>query len=305
MTDRFHISAAAALSERLTGASPSSTFNTAEAIPAVTPLVMNYHQQELNLLVDVTRRLTLRGGHRYVWGDAKARAGQLSQTGDRESNNQSMQVALAGATLRAMDKLTLQLDGESASAERSYFRTSLHNYRKGHARGRYQALSSLSLGVDFSILDNSKPAPSIVSKFQHREASASVVWTPWGGKWFQVLGDYTRSTLWSDLAYILPQNLKPAASYYRDSAHTASGMLDVKLPQVNQGSPKLSLGGSMFQSSGSRPTRYYQPVGRFSFPVCRKTDWFAEWKWYNLGEPFYLYEGFRTHHFVTGLRLAL
>lgn len=271
----------------------------------VTPLVMNYHRQELNLLVDVTPRLTLRGGHRYVWGNAQARAGQLSQTGDTESNDQSMHVALAGMTLRALDKLTLQFDGESSSAGRSYFRTSLHDYRKGRVRGRYQALPSLAVGVDFSVLNNAKPAPYIISKFRHREASASVVWTPWGGKWFSVLGDYTRSTLRSDVAYLVPQNFRPAASNYRDNAHSAVGMLDVKLPQVNQASPTLSIGGSMFQSSGSRPTRYYQPVGRFSFPICRKMNWFAEWRWYNLGEPLYLYEGFRTHHFVTGLRLAL
>ena len=30
---------------------------------------------------DLTSKITLRGGYRYVWGDATVLAGQLSQTG--------------------------------------------------------------------------------------------------------------------------------------------------------------------------------------------------------------------------------
>ena len=77
------------------------------------------------------------------------------------------------------------------------------------------------------------------------------------------MADYTRSTLWSNVAYLVPNTLRPAPSYYRDNAHSATALLDVKLPSVNGDSPKLTLGGSLFSSSGSRPTRYYQPIGRF------------------------------------------
>jgi len=69
--------------------------------------------------------------------------------------------------------------------------------------------------------------------------------------------------------------------------------------------PRISLGGSLFSSTGSRPTQYYQPVAKAYFPVLPRTQWMFEWRWYNLGERYYQYEGFRTHHFMTGLRLGL
>jgi hypothetical protein len=57
------------------------------------------------------------------------------------------------------------------------------------------------------------------------------------------------------------------------------------------------------KSSGSRPTNFYQPVGRFLVPLHRAFEWYAEWRHYGYSEPFYAYEGFRTHHFITGFRL--
>jgi hypothetical protein len=68
--------------------------------------------------------------------------------------------------------------------------------------------------------------------------------------------------------------------------------------------PQITAGGAMFLSSGSRPTRYYQPVGRLLVPLHRHLAWYAEWRWYGLSQAFYVYEGFRTHHLLTGLRLA-
>ena len=68
---------------------------------------------------------------------------------------------------------------------------------------------------------------------------------------------------------------------------------------------KLTFGGSLFASSGSRPTKFYQPLGRLSVPLHRRAALFADWRWYGLGERFYAYEGFRTHEFILGLRLGL
>ena len=81
--------------------------------------------------------------------------------------------------------------------------------------------------------------------------------------------------------------------------------IDASPPEGEPEYPRLTLGGTYFASSGSGPTRYYQPLGRFSVPLGRHVQWNSEWRWYGFNEPFYLYEGFRTHHFVTGLRLGL
>jgi hypothetical protein len=78
--------------------------------------------------------------------------------------------------------------------------------------------------------------------------------------------------------------------------------MELKFPGPIAG--KLSLGGSMFLSNGSATTRYYQPLARLSIPVGKHVSWNTEWKYYGYAEDFYLYESFRTHIFMTGLKLT-
>jgi hypothetical protein len=264
-----------------------------------------YHRQEVNVLVDVTSWLALRGGHRYVWGDSTHRAPVLGETVLNETGELSMQVGLAGLTLRPAENLSLSLDCETASADRNYFRTSLQDYRKLRARARYRVLQSLSLNANFSLLRNENPSTASRYEFLSRDNSISAYWSPWGGKWINLLGEYTRTTLTSDISYFIPQQLTRAQSFYSENAHIGTGMLDVSFPELMKSSPKLSVGGSLFRSTGSRPTEYYQPIAKFLFPVYRGAQWMSEWRWYRFAESRYQYEGFRTHHFVTGLRLTL
>ena len=80
--------------------------------------------------------------------------------------------------------------------------------------------------------------------------------------------------------------------------------IDIALPGYAGLTPKFTAGGSLFISSGSRPSRYYQPLMRLSLPLQKHVYWNTEWKYYGYGEQFYLYEGFRAHSFMTGLRLT-
>ena len=66
---------------------------------------------------------------------------------------------------------------------------------------------------------------------------------------------------------------------------------------------KLTAGGSLFISDGSRPTRYYQPLVKLSLPLHKNLYWNTEWQYYGYGEQLYMFEGFRTHVFQTGLRV--
>lgn len=303
MTDRFHTTGSALLQETLAAGTVSAT--SSGVPPGLEKLIFNYSRQEVNVLADVLPRLTLRGGHRYVWGDAQVRAPQLSQTGTVENGELKMHVGLAGFVFRAAQKLTVSADFEGGSADRNYFRTSLQDYKKLSARANYQVLNSLNMGARFSLLDNQNPAQNIRNDFLSRDNSITVLWTPAGGKRVSLLGDYSRSTLRSDLLAVVPSTLQSELSTYAERAHTGTALLEINLPDVQKASPKLSLGGSFFKSSGSRPTEYYQPIGRFSVPFHRKVRGFFEWRWYRLFESFYQYEGFRTHQFVGGLQLAL
>jgi hypothetical protein len=305
-SDHFHISSSSLEDDLFWGITPGLPPVTAiSSIPYVTPLVVNYNRQEVDLLVDATKKVTLRAGHRYEWGDAQARASTLSQTGLAEMGELKRQVGLAGFSYRPDEKLSLYFDFEDSGSAQSYFRTSLHDYQKGRARVKYQVMSSLTVSANLSVLNNQNPAPGIRYDFLSRENGITLFWTPRGGKRISFLGDYTRSSLRSDLDYLVPQTLQPARSFYRDNAHTGTGFLEFHLPSMKQGTPLISVGGSVFSSSGSRPTHFYQPVGRFTFPIHKKLWWFGEWRWYDFSEPFYLFEGFRTHNLILGFRAVL
>ena len=75
--------------------------------------------------------------------------------------------------------------------------------------------------------------------------------------------------------------------------------------QIRPGlNPRVAFGGSLFRSSGSRPTRFWQPVGRIALPVHPKLAIISEWRWYGFTQPFYRFEEFRTHLFTAGLRIT-
>jgi hypothetical protein len=170
------------------------------------------------------------------------------------------------------------------------------------ARARYQLAAKLSLQASFSLLNNQNPTPGINYDFLSRQNSLSVSWTP--SKRVSILGEYTRSTLYSNIGYLEPEYLTPETSLYRDNAHNASALVDLALPAYAKLAPHLAFGGSLFISSGSRPTTYYQPVARLSLPLPKGLVWKSEYRYYGYDEAFYQYEGFRAHILQTGLTIS-
>jgi hypothetical protein len=301
LTDRLHNTAAATSAQTLTTGQPNS-LQTAALLAS--SLVTNYNQEEVDIFYDAAARLTIHGGYRYVWGDASDAilppAGLMSSDRAKLRRN----VGIGGVTFRPGQKLTIRTDAEAASSGGAYFRTSLYDYQKIHAQARYQPLTSLSLTADFTLLDNNNPVPGVNYDFRSQQESLSFFWSPGGGKFADFQGSYTRSTLHSNIGYLAPQTLQAQTSVYRDDAHTATALLNLKLPQVHGTAPKLSTGGSFFISSGSRATSYYQPLATLWLPVGKKMSLFADWRYYGYGEAFYLYEGFRTNLVTAGLRFT-
>jgi len=291
MTDRQHNASNALLTENLLlGGSPLTS-----AQLAADRLAVNYSQQEVDLLYDLLPWLTLKGGYRYQWGDSTVRAPVLTGLA-LESGNLTRHVGIGGFTLRLGQKLRVIADAEGTTSSEVYFRTSLQNYEKTHIRGTYDLSPSWRVTGDFSLLDNNNPDPSIRSDFSSKMESVSLFWLPKGGKLVNVLADYTRSSVRSDILYLVPQILSPADSSYRENGHTGTAAVSIKW---------FSFGGSFFKSSGSRPTAYYQPMIRVSVPVYKHMMWNAEWRYYGLNERFYSFENFRSNQLLASIRFFL
>jgi hypothetical protein len=299
MTDRLHNDSSEALNQQiLTPTAAALLTNFTDR------LVMNYNREQVDALYDLTSRITLRGGYRYEWGDGLTQGALISglsmETGQLKRN-----VGLAGVSYRALQKLSFSVDFEGASGDRAYFRTSLQDYKKARIQARYQVEPSLVLGAGFSVLSNQNPDPTVKYDFLSRDNSLSVMWNPNNGKWVTLTGAYTRATLRSDISYIVPQDFTSAQSSYRDNVHDASTLVDLLIPGFGAKGPKLGMGGSMVLSSGSRPTRYYQPIMRLTTPTYKRMNWYGEWRYYGYAETFYLYEGFRAHLLTLGVRVGL
>jgi hypothetical protein len=266
-------------------------------------LANNYNQTETHIWVDVMPRLTLRGGYRYVWGEASDAV--LPQGGELSGVEQAKlrrNVGLGGIIYRPNQKLLLTAEMEVASSGGVYFNTSLYNYQKVRTQARYQASPSLSLALDFTYLNNENPTPGINYNFRSQQEAASIFWSPEHGKIITFQGSYSWSSLRSDTLYLDPSTLAQATSNYLENAHTATALFNVNLGHWGVVAPKLTAGGSLFISNGTRATSYYQPMAKLWVPMSKHTQAFAEWWFYGYGEAFYPYEGFGTHLVSIGLR---
>ena len=268
-------------------------------------LVSDYNQTETNLFLQVTDQLTLRGGYRYVWGDASDAV--LPQAGELTGVEQAKlrrNVGLGGIVYRPIKKLLLTADGEFAASGGVYFNTSLYDYQKLRAQVRYQATSSLTLSLDFTYLNNQNPTPGINYHFHSDQEAASLFWSPRNGKIFTFQGSYSFSSLRSDILFFIPSNLTQSNSIYTDNANTASALFTINLGHVGKVAPKFTGGGSLFISRGSLPTSYYQPMAKLWVPMSKHTQAFAQWWYYGYGEAFAPYQGFGTHLVAVGLRYS-
>lgn len=300
MTDRLHDNGSANSNQVLA----SSGISAQIAALLTSSLITNYNQQEIDLFYDPINKLVLHGGYRYVWGDANdailPAAGLVSADQGKLSRN----VGIGGITFRPNQKVSVMGEVEAAASGGAYFQTSLYNYQKVRAQARYQATGSLNLSADFILFNNQNPLSGTKYAYQAQQESLSFLWAPGGGKNWNVQGSYSRSTMYSDIGYLEPEFLTPGQSIYRDNAHIASGMFSANLPHYSGLTPTIAAGGSLFISSGSRPTSYYRPFAKLLLPVRKNLAWFTEWTYYGYGETFYLYEGFRSHLVMTGLRFT-
>lgn len=290
MTDRLHNAANALLAESfLIGGAPLTDQQIAND-----RLVMNYSQEQIDAYYDLTSHLTVRGGYRYMWGDSDVRAPLLIGL-TLESANLRRQVGIAGFNYRIGQKFRVNGDAEGSASGQTFFRTSLQDYQKAHIRGRYDLTANLRLGFDFSLLNNSNPSPSVKLDFSSKVESASLYWTPKALKGASLLADYSRSSVRSNILYLVPQTLTPAPSIYRENAHSFTVLTTMRW---------FTLGGSFFLSAGSRPTDYYQPLARVAIPINKHVQWMAEWRWYSMAETIYAFENFRSNQIVTSVRFT-
>ena len=268
-------------------------------------LQVEQHRSQTEALVDVNKKLMLRGGYRYEWGSADVPSGLASVTTPTENGQLVRHVGLGGAQYRPKQGILLNADFEMSDGVKTFYRTGLQDYLKFRAMSRFTLPKNLFFNLGVNYLHNSNPATGVDSKYTSAVESASLQWLPANHK-ISLIADYTHSEIRSDINYLVIFPFSPInESLYVDNSSAASMMAEIALPGKGLVQPKLSFGGSLVTTAGSRPSRYYQPQGKLLLPLHKHIQLYAEWQWYALGQPFYYYESFRAHTLMTGVRFLM
>ena len=300
-TDRFHDTATAQLlSQYLTGASATASFASA----GTDRLTTNDSRQQIDVFFDLTTSLTVRGGHRYQWGDASVRASNLAAA-PTAAGRLSRHAGMAGLNYRVASLLRLNADYERATTERAHFRSSLRDYQKLRMQANFspKANSPWRAAFGYQWMDNRNPDRSVRWDFESRAATASLEWLPNSGKRYSAVADYTRSSMHSRIDILVPSALTGQRSDFREAGHSGSLLLRWEPGGGQRHQPGLHLGGTLYINNGSRPTRYYMPQARITFPLAKAVSANAEWRWYSLAESLYRFETFGSHQLLVSLTI--
>ena len=301
-TDKFTNTSTGTLTSTInptTGAPINST------TPASDRMEVTRSRLQTEGLFDIAKGYTVRGGYRYEWGESILRAATYGTTSPTDRGELQRHVALAGFQARPVKQVTLNADVEIGNGVKTYYRTGLMDTQRYRIQGRVTLPKNMLFGVIYSRFENKNPAETVKLDYLAQAASANLQWMPGGGKKLTFIADYTRSSIRSDIDYLYPIGLFPVQSLYRDNAHTGTLMADVRIPINKSYAGKLSFGGSFVKTEGTRPSSYYQPLGRLQLPLTPKLEFFSEWRYYGLTQATYTYEGFRSHQFMGGFRFLL
>ncbi len=297
-TDKLNSHASSSSLERLALAATSTLIN------GNSLLTTNENRLETNVFVEGPRSVTFRAGHRVVWGEAEGLILPAAGLPGAQFSSLRRQVGLGGVTWRPGNRWSVAADAEVGKGGGAWFRTSLYDYQKVRATGNVKLTSTLRLSLDYRTLHNDNPYSGASYRFDLHQEAASINWMPKGDK-LDLQASYEHCSYNSSIAYLQPQILVSTLSNYREYCHTISGLVSGNLRSPVKGqSIKVMAGGSAVLTAGSRPTTYYQPTVRVNAPLTKSFGLFAEWRYYGLGESFYLYEAFRTHILTTGVRFT-
>ncbi len=302
VTDRFHIASSSSLARSLTGtrpligpADPGNTFN--NNVADSNRFAVNLNQNQLESVVDLTSRISVRGGYRYVWSDTQLRS---LISGDEQAVSMSRHVGLAGFGFRLQRKADLSLDFEAGEGNRVYSPTDVLDYRKVRLRGRYRPWDVLTVSGALFLMDHKNARPDLDYDFRNHGYTLSVSLAPAGGKRISANLDYSRSDLTSDILFIIPQLFASDRSLYIEDSQYGNFSLDLGIVR----GVRLSLGYGVLSTTGSRSLNYHQPQAGLVIPLSRRVAWTTDWRYYGYNEKGLAVQDFHNHLITAGLRLS-
>jgi hypothetical protein len=301
--DRFHVASSSSLARILSGtvnvgggpADVGAAFSAPEA--SSNRFAYNINQNQIDGILTLTRRISVRAGHRYVWSDVEL---EDQETGEVKSDGIHRNIALAGFKFNLPRRANAFVDFEAGRSDGIYNRTNSLDYNRVRARGNYQIREGLTVTSSVSFIDNKNPQSDIDYKFRNWGYAFSVAYAPAGGDRFSLTLDYSRSDLDSNLFFIIPSTFTRDRSIYVEESHF--GGMNASLRLIR--GARFILGYGVISVTGNHPLIYHQPVATLEIPVTRRITWVNEWRYYDLNEKLFSFEKFHINLITSALRFG-
>jgi hypothetical protein len=238
--------------------------------------------------VDVSRGFMVRAGHRYLSAETSL---QSAENGDTESRTASytQHTGILGVAFARGQWLRLALDYEKNMTDGAFMRTDLLDNDEFKLDWRLGGWKKFTLNGRVAFLRNTNGQSDIDFKSHNRNYTVAINYEP--SDRFSLNLDYSRTSILSDIAILLPQTLQLDRSLFDERGNGVGGSMAIG---IYRGS-KVELGYHGILNVGSYPLNYHQPYASATIPLVGRVAFKSYWQYFGYNERGSNLQDHRTH----------
>jgi hypothetical protein len=222
--------------------------------------------------------LSVRGGYRYTNADAKVGDSEDEDLLEPNSSSYKQNSGIVGLVYRRARWLKLGFDYEKNKSDGTLTRTDLFNFDQYRFDWRIGSWHHFSTTGKIWGLRNSNDQTDIDLRSHNRNYSVEMNYDPTERFNFSV--DYSRSSIFSDIAILLPQTLQLDRSLFDERTNGFGGSVGVG---IYRGS-RFDLGYRGIFNNGTAPLNFHQPFAEFTVPLPNRLAFKTYWQYFGYNE---------------------
>ncbi len=247
--------------------------------------------QELQGMFYVTSRLMARLGHRFERRDIAVDSPEDKFKYDRN-------VVIAGLSYDFSMRNRISAEYEHGTTDRPIMRTDAVDFHRARLRGRFSPFEKLEFSGNATLFDTDNDIPDLDFTSLQRNYALDVTYAITPRVSFSAGAE--RSDLRTNIFYLIPQTLRLDEFFYREKGNFGNALLSLTLIK----NATVSLGYSVWGTSGNFPLTYHRPVARVELPVHERFSFYGQWNYYEYNEKVnFLPQDYRTNQATFGFRV--
>jgi len=247
--------------------------------------------QELQGMFFVTERLMARLGHRFEHREIATEREQDEFQYDRN-------VVIAGLSYDFNARNRISAEYEYGTTDQPIMRTDVVDFHRARLRGRFSPFEKLEFSGNATLFDNDNDIPDLDFTSLQRNYGLDVTYAITPRVSFSLGAE--RSDLKTNIFYIIPQTFQLDEFFYREKGNFGNALLSFSLIKNSI----VTLGYSVWGTSGNFPLTYHRPVARVEVPVDERLSFYGQWNYYEYNEKVnFLPQDYRTNQATFGFRV--